>query len=234
LEKLADADAFRSVGLDRRQALWEITSLRDNPIGLFKGQPPESEKEKQISLPGMTLPEHVVLDYGATSLSLKAHPVSFIRENLKMLHVLSAIELNTANDGNIVKVAGLVLVRQRPGTAGGICFITIEDETGTANLVVFRNLFENIYRKEILQSKLLMVEGRLQKEGEVIHVIVQHCFDFTKLLRGLTVTGNDNLPVLTLSPRDENDGFPFQTENKKTQVRIKAQEELFPEARNFK
>lgn len=234
LEKLADADAFRSVGLDRRQALWEITSLRDNPIGLFKGQPPESEKEKQISLPGMTLPEHVVLDYGATSLSLKAHPVSFIREKLKMLHVLSAIELNTANDGNIVKVAGLVLVRQRPGTAGGICFITIEDETGTANLVVFRNLFENIYRKEILQSKLLMVEGRLQKEGEVIHVIVQHCFDFTKLLRDLTVTGNDNLPVLTLSPRDENDGFPFQTENKKTQVRIKAQEELFPEARNFK
>jgi error-prone DNA polymerase len=127
-----------------------------------------------------------------------------------------------------------VLVRQRPGTAGGICFMTIEDETGTANLVVFRNLFENVYRKEILQSKLLMAEGKLQKEGEVIHVIVQQCFDFTKLLRGLTATNNEDLPVLTLSPRDENNGFPFQTENKKTQVRITAQEELFPSGRNFR
>jgi error-prone DNA polymerase len=133
-----------------------------------------------------------------------------------------------------VRVAGLVLVRQRPGTAGGICFMTIEDETGTANLVVFRNLFENIYRKEILQSKLLMAEGKLQKEGEVIHVIVQQCFDFTKLLRGLTATNNEDLPVLTLSPRDENNGFPFQTENKKPQVRITAQEELFPSGRNFR
>ncbi len=160
--------------------------------------------------------------------------MSFIREKLKLLNVLSTKELNAGNDGDIVKVAGLVLVRQRPGTAAGICFMTIEDETGTANLVVFRNLFENIYRKEILQSKLLMVEGKLQKEGEVIHVIVQHCFDFTKLLRGLTVTNSENLPVLTLSPRDENNGFPFSTENKKTQVQQIAQEELFPEARNFR
>ncbi len=234
LEKLADADAFRTLGLDRRKALWEITSLRDNPIGLFKGQPFESITEKQESLPEMSLSEHVVHDYGTTSLSLKAHPVSFVREKLKMLHVLSTSELIAGNDGDIVKVAGLVLVRQRPGTAAGICFMTIEDETGTANLVVFRNLFENIYRKEILQSKLLMVEGKLQKEGEIIHVIVQHCFDFTKLLRGLTATNSENIPVLTLSPRDENNGFPFSTENKKTQVRQITQEELFPEARNFR
>jgi error-prone DNA polymerase len=79
-----------------------------------------------------------------------------------------------------------------------------------------------------------MVEGRLQKEGEVIHVIVQQCFDFTKLLCGLTATNNENLPILTLSPRDENNGFPFQTENKKTQVRQIAEEELFPSGRNFK
>ena len=90
------------------------------------------------------------------------------------------------NDGDIVRVAGLVLVRQRPGTAGGVCFITIEDETDNANLVVFRNLFENIYRKEILQSKLLMAEGKLQKEGEVVHVIASHCEDWSKLLRALT------------------------------------------------
>ena len=79
-----------------------------------------------------------------------------------------------------------------------------------------------------------MVDGRLQKEGEVIHVIVQHWFDFTKLLRGLTATNNENLPILTLSPRDENNRFPFPTENKKTQVRQIAKEELFPSARNFK
>ena len=87
-------------------------------------------------------------------------------------------DLTKGNNGDIVRVAGLVLVRQRPGTAGGICFMTIEDETGTANLVIFRNLFEVTYRKEILQSKLIMVEGKLQKEGEVIHVIVQTCADF--------------------------------------------------------
>lgn len=234
LEKLADADAFRSLGLDRRKALWEITSLSDNPAGLFKGQPSESTTEKNTSLPEMSLSEHVGQDYGATSLSLKAHPVSFVREKLKMLHVLQIMQLAGGNDGGIVRVAGLVLVRQRPGTAGGICFITIEDETGTANLVVFRNLFENLYRKEILQSKLLMVEGKLQKQGEVIHVIVQQCFDFSKLLRGLTSAKNEDLPLLTLSRADENSGLPFSAENKKTQVHQIAQEELFPSGRNFK
>ena len=142
LEKLADADAFRSIGLDRREALWEITSLRDNPIGVFKGQPSESTREKNVQLPQMSLSEHVVQDYGATSLSLKAHPVSFLREKLSMLKVIPTKNLLAGKDGDIVRVAGLVLGRQRPGTAGGICFITIEDETGNANLVVFRNLFE--------------------------------------------------------------------------------------------
>lgn len=234
LEKLADADAFRSIGLDRRQALWEITALRDNPIALFKGQASESATEKNVALPQMSLSEHVVNDYASTSLSLKAHPVSFIREKLQLFNVISTKELVNGNDGDIVKVAGLVLVRQRPGTAGGICFITIEDETGVANLVVFRNLFENVYRKEILHSKLLMVEGKLQKEGEVIHVVVQHCEDWSKLLRDLTSTNKENIPVLTLSPRDENNGFSFNAENKKTRVRKIYQKEMFPEARNFR
>jgi len=136
LEKLADADAFRSIGLDRRQALWEITALADSPISLFAGQPSESVSESQITLPLMTAGEHVMHDYATTSLSLKAHPVSFIREKLRLLHVLSTKELDDVKDGELVKVAGLVLVRQRPGTAKGICFITIEDEQGTANLVV--------------------------------------------------------------------------------------------------
>jgi error-prone DNA polymerase len=233
LEKLADADAFRSIGLDRRQALWEITALRDNPIALFKGQASESTTEKNISLPEMSLSEHVVNDYAATSLSLKAHPISFVREKLQLFNVISTRELTNGNDGDIVKVAGLVLVRQRPGTAGGICFITIEDETGTANLVVFRNLFENIYRKEILQSRLLMVEGKLQKEGEVIHVIVRHCENWSKLLGNLTSTKQEDIPVLALSPRDENDGTPFN-EKQNTYGGWVREEKVFPEARNFR
>ena len=116
----------------------------------------------------------------------------------------------------LATTAGLVLVRQRPGTAKGVYFTTIEVETGVANLVIFRNLFENTYRKEILHSKLLMVEGKLQKEGSVIHVIVSHCEDWSKLLRSLTTTNNENLPVLTLSSRDENNGFPFPGNKKNT------------------
>jgi error-prone DNA polymerase len=128
-------------------------------------------------------------------------------------------------------VAGLVLVRQRPGTAGGVCFMTIEDETGFANLVIFQNLFEK-FRREILGSKLIMVEGKLQRQGEVIHVIVQSCHDFSKLLRQLTPANNENLPLLTLAFPDETSTPPGQ--NKRSQVREKAEEKIFPEGRNFK
>jgi error-prone DNA polymerase len=201
LEKLADADAFRSVGLDRREALWEV-STRDRPVQIFKGQLAADGLHENISLPLMTASEHVVHDYAATSLSLKAHPVSFIREKLDQLHILPTSKLSTLKDGALVKVAGLVLVRQRPGTAKGICFMTIEDETGFANLVVFPNLFEK-YRKEVLQSKLIMVEGKVQIEGEVIHVIVHCCYDFSKLLRKLTASQQDDPNVLTLARPDE-------------------------------
>ncbi len=233
LERLADADAFRSIGLDRRQALWEISALRDNPIVLFKGQPSESTTEKNISLPQLSLREHVVQDYSATSLSLKAHPVSFVRDKLNMFNVVATKNLVKGNDGDLIRVAGLVLVRQRPGTAGGICFITIEDETGTANLVVFRQLFEEKYRKEILQSKLLMVEGKLRKEGEVIHVIVRHCENWSKLLRGLTANKKEDIPVLALSPRDENDGTKFSDKHNTYGGWVR-EEKVFPEGRNFR
>ncbi|WP_316836870.1 error-prone DNA polymerase [Pedobacter nutrimenti] len=182
LERLADADAFRSIGLDRRKALWEVSALQDRPTEIFKGQPSESVLETQVELPLMTPGEHVVQDYATVGLSLKAHPVSFVRPQLEMLRILSTHATNNdAQNGQLVKVAGLVLVRQRPGTAEGVCFITIEDETGFSNLVVFEKLFEK-YRKEILHSKLLMVEGRLQREGLVAHVIVSKCVDLTKLL----------------------------------------------------
>ncbi len=209
LKKLADADAFRSIGLDRRNALWQVASCDDQPIGMFIGQPSDS-KEDKVSLPEMTVSEHVVHDYASVSLSLKAHPVSFVREKLQQLHIVASNDLGTLRDGEHVKVCGLVLVRQRPGTAKGVCFITIEDETGCANLVVFENILDK-YRKEILQSKLLMVEGTLQLEGEVIHIIVQRCHNFSKLLRDLTQSKKSNQPVQ-------------QTE----------QENIFPEGRNFK
>ena len=119
-----------------------------------------------------------------------------------MLHITSTAELTHLRNGDPIKVAGLVLVRQRPGTAKGICFITIEDETGSANLVVFPNIFQQ-FRKEILRSRLLMVEGKLQIEGEVIHVIVSTCYDLSKLLQQLTSSKDGNLPVLTLSRADQ-------------------------------
>ena len=184
LLKLADADAFRSIGLDRRQALWEV-STNDRPEALFKGQSSPDAKNENILLPAMTMPEHVVHDYASLSLSVKAHPVSFLREKLKQLHIVSTHDLNSLKNGDPVKVAGLVLVRQRPGTAKGVCFITIEDETGTANLVVFENIIDK-YRREIMQSRLMMVEGKLQVEGEVIHVIVERCFDLTRMLKKLS------------------------------------------------
>jgi len=220
LEKLADADAFRSIGLDRRQALWEVTA-KDRPVALFQGQSFADVAEQNISLPQMSLSEHVVHDYAATSLSLKAHPVSFIREKLRQLYIVSTTALNDACDGDMVKVAGLVLVRQRPGTAKGVCFITIEDETGCANLVVFETMF-NQFRKEILQSKLLMVEGKLQRQGEVTHVIVSSAYNFSKLLRRLTPSKTQDLPVLTLARADE------------TSIPAHAQENIFPGARNFR
>ncbi len=196
LEKMADADAFRSIGLDRRKALWEIAAYNDRPIALFREQPVALPYEKNIQLPLLTEAENVVLDYAATSLTVRAHPLSFIRDQLTSLHVLAAADLKKAKDGDNVRVAGLILVRQRPGTASGICFITLEDETGFSNLVVFAPLFE-AFRKPILQSKLLMVEGKLQVEGAVIHVIVQKCYNLNGLLKRLTMV--ESVPTLTVS-----------------------------------
>jgi error-prone DNA polymerase len=182
LELLAQTDAFGSLGLDRRRALWEVSALKDHPVGVFAGQPSESAAETNISLPAMLLPEQVTADYAATGLSLKSHPVSFIRSTLDSLGVLAIRSLAQGRDGDKVKVAGRVRVRQHPGTAKGVLFITIEDETGDANLVVFPDIFEG-YRKPILQSTLLMVEGRLQVEGEVVHVIVKHCYNLSSLFQ---------------------------------------------------
>jgi error-prone DNA polymerase len=233
LEKLADADAFRSMGLDRRQAMWEASALSDRPMGLFTGHQAQSAFEENIELPKMNAAEHVVLDYASMALSLKAHPVSFVRRQLQVQHVTCNKDLSALNDGVFVRVAGLVLVRQRPGTASGICFITIEDETGIANLVVFKKLFD-FYRKEILRSSLLMVEGKLQREGEVTHVVVRRCYDMSGLLRGMNAAEDADELVQTLSRADEKDESVADARNKKVQAGKAVQTEIFPTGRNFK
>ena len=233
LEKLADADAFRSIGLDRRQALWEVSALNDRLNGMFTGQQPEATSEQAVQLPVMPLSEHVFQDYGTTSLSLKAHPVSFVREKLLMLQVTACNDLTRLTNGATVKVSGLVLVRQRPGTAGGIVFITIEDETGSANLVVFQKMFDK-YRKEISQARLLMVEGTVQKEGEVIHVVVKRCSNISGLLQQLTVFKNDEPAVSTLSRADEKGDENYVTRDKRVQKNIPVQAEIFHGGRNFR
>ncbi len=177
--------------------------------------------------------EHVVQDYASTSLSLKAHPVSFVRQELRLLHVLSTEEITAVKNGTNVKAAGLVTVRQKPGTAKGVCFITLEDETGFSNLAVFKDLFEK-YRKEILHAKLLMVEGKPQRESGVTHIIVARCEDGSKLLRKLTPAANDDLPVLTLSRSDEKTDHPYPNEVKKRPVQEAEPKAIFPAARNFK
>ncbi|MBC7401509.1 MAG: error-prone DNA polymerase [Mucilaginibacter sp.] len=231
IETLTDADAFRSLNLDRREALWEVPALSDKPIGLFAGQPSESTTEAQISLPFMTKAEHVVQDYAATGLSLKAHPVSFVRPQLNMLQVTSNAQLPLLKDGDPVKVAGLITVRQRPGTAKGVLFITIEDETGFSNLVVWEKVFEQ-YRREILQARLFMVEGKVQIAGKVIHIVARRCFNLSRLLNKLTPLPNTDQPILTLSRADETTS-PAHGGSNKGQQQVKKQEEVFHKGRNF-
>jgi len=208
LEKLADVDAFRSMGMDRRTALWQISALHDRPIALFEGKADNSQHESQISLPLMPTSEHVIHDYAYVGLSLKAHPVSFIRKELEALRVLSTKTANEAKDGEKIKVAGLILVRQRPGTASGICFITIEDETGIVNLVVYQKLF-NQFRKEILGAKLLMIEGKVQREGQVVHIVVQRCHNYNGLLQQLHGSKTRNIPP-TMGEKVFHDGRNFK------------------------
>ncbi len=229
LEKLADADAFRSLDQDRRKALWEVSS-RHQRQSLFQTDASKENQEENISLPEMTLSEHVIHDYASTSLSIKAHPVSFVREQLDKLHIRSATSLANGKDGDTVKVAGLILVRQRPGTAKGVCFITLEDETGTTNLVVFHKLFDK-YRKEIIQSRLLMVEGKLQIEGEVIHVIVSKCFNLSRLLHRLVPFNDGEISFPQLRP-DETSAPPLDPRDPETKILV--QGKIFPEGRNFR
>lgn len=229
MEMLANADTFRSMDLDRRRALWEVSALNDRPVQLMQGQPSESLHEPDVELPELKLSEHVVQDYATTGLSIKGHPLTFIRHTLDLLRIIPAKEANQTENKTMIKTAGLILIRQRPGTAKGVCFITLEDETGTTNLVVFPKVYDQ-YRKEILRARLLMVEGAVERT-EVTHVIVRRIFDVTKLLGDLTAVLNEQQPVLTLSRADEK-AAPFIPMDKP--LKTQQPEESFHKGRNFK
>jgi error-prone DNA polymerase len=184
LAALAEADAFRSLGLDRRDALWAVRGLNragdKDDLPLLKDLSFRA-LEPEAHLPPMSLGEHVVEDYRHLSLSLKAHPVSFLRPHLKTEKIVRTQDLALMASGQRVRTAGLVLIRQRPGTASGVIFLTIEDETGIANAIVWPKIFEN-YRPIVIAARFVAITGRLQSESGVIHVVVERLDDLTPLL----------------------------------------------------
>jgi error-prone DNA polymerase len=188
LVRLAEADAFHpSMGLARRDALWAIKALRDNPLPLFaaaEGTPAPETNDQVVALKAMTAGHEVIEDYGHVGLTLRRHPVSFLREELSRDKILTCAQANVHPDRRRIKLAGLVLVRQRPGTAKGVTFITIEDETGIANLVVWADLYER-QRRTVLTANMLAVEGRVQREGLVVHVVTDRLIDLSDRLAAI-------------------------------------------------
>lgn len=169
LHKLASADAFQSLGLGRREALWEVRGFERAVPDMFRGLDPA---EPAAPLPGISDQEHVTADYHSTSLSLRAHPVSFYRDDLQRQGVVTTGSLRDCAHGDRVEVAGQVLAYQRPGTAGGITFVTLEDETDVANLVVYKDFME-ANRKVLLGSRYVIAAGMVERQGDVIHLKVE-------------------------------------------------------------
>ena len=228
LEKLADADAFRSLGLDRREGAWAVKALNrvgdQDDLPLFAAARPERETEPDAKLPPMPLGAHVVEDYRRLSLSLKAHPVAFMRSRLAARGILRSDALEATKGGARVTVAGLVLVRQRPGTAKGVIFMTLEDEAGIANIIVWPKAFEKL-RALVIGARFVAVTGKLQNEGGVIHIIAERMEDWTPTLGQLSEEGRS---IGTLSPADEVKR-PQMPVSKKRQGNRFAQVQLFAE-----
>jgi len=200
IRRLAAADAFRSMGLDRRAALWEAKALRDAPdLPLFRPGQDEGD-EPATHLPQMPLCEQVVADYQTLRLSLKAHPMAFLRASMARQGFVRAADLEGVANNRRVRLAGLVLVRQRPGSAKGVCFITLEDETGVANLVVWPKVM-TAFRKTIMTARLMQVTGRLQRDptSGVTHIVVEALQDRSDVLLRLS----DRNFALPLSRADE-------------------------------
>jgi error-prone DNA polymerase len=225
LERLADADAFGSLGLTRRDGLWAARGLNrvggQEDLPLFAGAD-GTEKEPDFALPPLPLGAQVIEDYRHLSLSLKAHPAQLLRAHLKARGAITADELGNTKNGVRVRVAGLVLVRQRPGTASGVVFMTLEDETHIANIIVWPKIFEK-FRAKALAAKLCAVEGIVQSESGVIHVIAEKIADWSPLLTHLSEHGQQIRPEARAD----------ETRSSRPDPRNDETAEAMPGARNF-
>jgi error-prone DNA polymerase len=188
LERLARADAFAGLGLSRRQALWAVRALapeqKSAALPLFDGQGIgvlSDEDEAVDILPPLSPGMEVLEDYASLRLSLKNHPLSFLRERLQGNHVHPLSDLQSAAAGRRVSVAGLVICRQRPGSAKGVVFLTLEDETGNGNIVVWPDQFER-FRSVVIGARLMRVEGRVQRSGIVVHLVAERIEDLSDRL----------------------------------------------------
>ena len=224
---LADADAFRSVGLDRRMALWAVRRMPDDkPLPLFAVQGElDLPDETRLPLPLMPLPEHVVADYQTIRLSLKGHPMLFVRPIFSGQGFLTCAEIAASADGRRARAAGVVLVRQRPGSAKGVVFMTLEDETGIANAVIWPKVMER-YRKEVMGARLVAIEGRIQRSPEgIVHLVAERLFDRSAELRRLS--DNDLEPPV--APADEVKRPPAQRQVHRHPRNVR----ILPRSRDF-
>jgi len=221
---LADADAFRSLGLDRREALWAVRRLpEDAALPLFQvAQARELGSERSMALPTMPLAEHIVADYQTVRLSLKGHPMQLLRPRFRREGILSCAETEAKPDAAFARAAGIVLVRQRPGNGKAI-FVTLEDETGITNVVIWARLFER-FRREVMGARLMLVEGRVQKSVEgVTHLMAQRIIDRSADLLSLSDTHRAEVPM----PIDELKNPPPPRHRHPRNVRI------LPKSRDF-
>ncbi len=279
IERLADMDAFRSLGLDRRDALWAARGLNrvggQEDLPLFAQVPPPLEGEgagggvramrdeamhssantlkhhehhphpwplpplgggeESFDLPAMSLGEHVVEDYRTLGLSLKTHPVALLRPELSARRAIKAEMLARLPNGQRTRVAGLVLVRQRPGTASGVIFMTLEDETGIANIVVWPKMFER-FRAEVIGGRLVAIDGPVQSESGVIHVIAERVSDFTPLLSQLSsACAEIDAAMGTDEPRRGVGQDPRQRHprNERINLSVSGAAHAMPKGRNF-
>jgi error-prone DNA polymerase len=208
LVKIAEADGFRAaMGLARREALWAIKALRDEPLPLFAAASAREQAivpefdEPEVMLKPMKAGREVVEDYGHIGLTLREHPVTFLRQDLAREKFMTCAAASAGGDFQSCKVAGLVLVRQKPGSAKNVTFITLEDETGVANLVVWEAVYEK-HRRTVLTSSMLGVVGRIQREGEVVHVVAYKLIDLSAELASV---GGREAPFLL--PHGRGDEF---------------------------
>jgi len=196
---LARADAFGSLSRSRREALWDAIGIDAAPdLPLFAAAERRGRMEDAIALPAAPIGEEVSDDYRSLALTLRTHPLALLRPRLAPMRVVRAKDLPAAPDGARLTVGGLVLIRQRPGTASGVIFVTLEDESGVVNLVVWPSVFER-FRRVVLGAQMMLAEGRLQREGLVIHVVADRLADRTDMLRDLA-QGAAGSPVALPSP----------------------------------